>query len=301
MRKIQKIGLTAVLVAVILSGSLAGIVFAQENSGQNPRGAVAERVAAILNVDQQELEDAFKQARSELWEEALDNRLQELLADGVLSQDEADAYKAWVDARPDIPSVNPRMIQRMLEEGTVTTAQVEEYKAWVESKPDVSRIWPTRIERLVDEGIVTQSEADEYNAWMESRPDVPKVGPRAIRKLVEDGRVSQEEADAYRAWVEAKPDISKPGPEERQKLAGRIQDQKGVLTERVAVILNIDQQELENTFEQARSELQEEALDNRLQELVADDVITQDEAVEYRAWVKARPDVPRIWPRGLRR
>ena len=70
---------------------------------QENRDALMTRVADILGIDKQDLENAFKQAQSEIRENALDTRLQELVKQGTWTQQQADAYKAWIKARPDVP------------------------------------------------------------------------------------------------------------------------------------------------------------------------------------------------------
>ncbi|MBC8512148.1 MAG: hypothetical protein H8D32_04120 [Dehalococcoidia bacterium] len=154
MWKSQKFILAAVLAAVMVIGSTAGVVLAQDEeqnpASQGPRDALTTRVAEILGISQQTLKDAFKQAISEsrpenppqqgrrdaltarvaeklgidqqelenatkeaiteLREEALDNRLQKLVDEDIWTQDQADAYKAWLEARPDVPRLGPRSL-----------------------------------------------------------------------------------------------------------------------------------------------------------------------------------------------
>jgi len=72
---------------------------ASDNASQ-PKTLLA-RVAAILGIDQQKAEDAFTQARSEMREEALDNYLKNLVDQGKITQQQADQYKSWWQARPE--------------------------------------------------------------------------------------------------------------------------------------------------------------------------------------------------------
>lgn len=87
-------------------------------------------------------------------------------------------------------------------------------------------------------------------------------------------------------------------PELRQNEAAKLQEQHDALTTRVAAILNINTEDLENAFKQAQGELREKSLGTRLQELVNQGAWTQQQADQYKAWIKARPDVPRIGPMG---
>jgi hypothetical protein len=297
MKKMSKIALATLLVAVMVTTSLPFVALAQEGEAPQRQAALTERVAEILGIDQQELEDALKQARTESAKGNLDARLQELIADGTLTQEQADELKTWLNARPDVPMVPPGKLDEALEKGTITQEQVDALKAWQEAKPDVPKIGPTIGERLVDEGIVTQPQSDEFKAWMESKPaDIPNVRPAELKKLLDEGKLTQEQLDAFKAWTQARPDMPKIRPELRKNRAQNIQENRANLMARVADILGIDVEDLENAFEQAQRELRESALDARLQELVDQGDWTQQQADAYKAWIQARPDVPPLGP-----
>jgi hypothetical protein len=225
MEGIKKIVFTTVLVATMLISSVPAIALAQEGEAPEHQGALISQVAEILGIDQQELENALKQAQIELQEGNRDAIVQELIAEGTL----------------------------------------------------------------------TQEQVDEHKAWMESRPaDIPNVGPRQLKKLLDEGEISQEQMDALKAWMEARPDMPEIRPELRQNVAAKLQEHRDALTARVAGILNISEESLEDAFQEALGELRQKALDNRLQELVNQGAWTQQQADEYKAWLEARPDVPRI-------
>src|SRR4030043_1577040 len=293
MRKVQKFVLATVLVAIMLISSAPAIALAQEDETPERRGALIAQVAAILGIDQQELENAMKQAQLELREGNLDTRLQELIADGTLTQQQANELKAWMEARPDVPNILPRQIKEALEKGIITQEQVDQLKAWAESKPDIPNIGPTIGERLLEEGIITQQQADEYKAWMESRPaDIPNVGPGQLRKLLDDGEITQEQLGAFKAWTESKPDMPKIRPEARKERVENTQKYRDALTARVAEILGISKEDLDSAFKQAQSGFREQALDTRLQELVNQGEWSQQQADAFKAWIEAKPDVP---------
>src|SRR3990172_3289194 len=88
------------LAAVVLVGSLAGLALAQTVDRGQPRTLLA-RVAAILGIDQQKVEDAFAQAQREMRDEALDSCLKNVVDQGKITQEQADQYKSWWQARPD--------------------------------------------------------------------------------------------------------------------------------------------------------------------------------------------------------
>ncbi len=104
MRKNKKLIIIAVVVGIVLVGSLAGAAFAQTASTDGNSGkTLLARVAAILGIEQQKVEDAFTQAQKEMQNEALDSYLKKLVESGKLTQEQADQYKTWMQSRPDVP------------------------------------------------------------------------------------------------------------------------------------------------------------------------------------------------------
>jgi len=116
MTRSKKFVLVTLLATVALVGSISGVVAAQNGDDSQPNAAnqtanqtLLDRVCEIYQentgvaIDQQALEDAFAQAQSEKLQEALDSRLENLVEQGNITQDEADQYKEWWQSRPDVP------------------------------------------------------------------------------------------------------------------------------------------------------------------------------------------------------
>jgi len=105
-----------VLAAVLLVGGTVGVVLAADNGdedGSLPEArpeALLDRVCAIYqentgnDIDPEALKDAFAQASNEMRNEAMQTRLQNLVDEGQISQEEADQYLEWWQARPDVPA-----------------------------------------------------------------------------------------------------------------------------------------------------------------------------------------------------
>ncbi len=107
-----------VVVSVLLIGGIVGgVMVAAEDSSGNTEAqdqatdrnqALLDRACAIyqeetgITIDPEQLKDALKQARSEMQNEALENRLQNLVDEGVMTQEEADNYLEWWQSRPDV-------------------------------------------------------------------------------------------------------------------------------------------------------------------------------------------------------
>lgn len=133
MGKSKKFILGTVLALIVLVGSTIGVIFAQNSStspagvafAQSGTGNVSQpkpllaRVAEILGIDQQKLEGAFAQAQREMQEEALNRYLQKLVEEGKITQQQADQYKAWSQARPDMEPFRQQL------------------KEWQQARPDI--------------------------------------------------------------------------------------------------------------------------------------------------------------------
>ena len=98
----QRLFIVTLLVVFLVIGVTISVVMAQENGtdeGSNPT-SFASRVARILGVPETEVQGAFQQANREIQNEAELSRLDRKVARGRLTQEQADEYYAWYQARP---------------------------------------------------------------------------------------------------------------------------------------------------------------------------------------------------------
>jgi hypothetical protein len=88
---------------IVISIFTGGAVMAQENGdGETPViESFASRVAAILGLDEAQVQDAMDQARREMQDEALKSKLDSLVEQGRLTQEQADEYWQWYQSRPE--------------------------------------------------------------------------------------------------------------------------------------------------------------------------------------------------------
>jgi hypothetical protein len=111
-----------VVVSVLLVGGIVGGLVAASDSVTNTENqsqatdryqALLDRACAIYEekmgvaIDPEQLKDALNQAQGELRNEALESRLQTLVEDGKMTQEEADQYLEWWQSRPDIEAPLP--------------------------------------------------------------------------------------------------------------------------------------------------------------------------------------------------
>jgi len=107
-----------VMVSVLLiAGIVGGVLVAGSDSSSttDDQNQITDRYQALLDracaiyqentgvaIDSEQLKDALDQAQGELQEEALESRLQNLVENGKMTQEEANNYLEWWQSRPDI-------------------------------------------------------------------------------------------------------------------------------------------------------------------------------------------------------
>ena len=109
----KKFMVSVVVVVMLLAGSIGGLALAAGNGGESKPyaqcGLLLDRVCEIYEqetgdaIDKEELRDAFAQARNEMREEAMQNRLRNLVEQGKITDEQADELEDWWQSRPDVP------------------------------------------------------------------------------------------------------------------------------------------------------------------------------------------------------
>jgi hypothetical protein len=96
------IALTATVAILALGALMTGAAFAQEadSDGKSGVGKLGARVAQILGLDETEVNDAIRQARTELRNEATQEKLDRMVEAGKITQEQADEYLTWFESRP---------------------------------------------------------------------------------------------------------------------------------------------------------------------------------------------------------
>ncbi|MBT4073881.1 MAG: hypothetical protein HOC77_00320 [Chloroflexi bacterium] len=149
MKKTLKIAVAGVGVGVVsLAG--AGLASAHSSGDGERQDEIQDRVAEILGVDATDHGSALDQAREESRDAAMDERLDQAVVDGTITQEEADEIRDWLDARPEVLDELKGHGPRHSKDGAGLEA---------------------RLATLVEDGTITQAEADAAISWSESRPE----------------------------------------------------------------------------------------------------------------------------------
>ena len=142
----RKVLIAAAALAVLAIGIGGGAVWAQESDsedGSTIKGFVS-RVAEILGLEEQTVQDAFTQAKQEMMDESIESKLAAMVESGKLTQEQADEIQEWYDSKPDsIGSwyAHPKMLTAMVESGKLTQEQADEIQEWYDAKPDSIGSW----------------------------------------------------------------------------------------------------------------------------------------------------------------
>lgn len=142
--------------------ALTGATFAQ-TEGETPGNGVRERVAEILGIAPDELQDAVQQARGEQRDEQLAERLAVAVEEGVISQNEADAIAGWLDSMPEAL------------EGVAGRGGVGHFAGAAASEEQIAAL----VDRLVESEKITEVEAVAVSEWLADAPteSLAKLGP----------------------------------------------------------------------------------------------------------------------------
>ena len=187
MKKLVVALAAAILVALGVAG---GTVLAQSADEDGEKKSFADRVAEILGLDSDTVEDALEQARSEMKDERTDAWLEKAVEAEKITQEEADAYSDWLDDRPD---------------------GVGEWFHF-SYNPNAREDLEAKLDEAVEAGKMTQEQADAYLERFDAKVETMDENFKAaVDKAVEAEKMTQDEADSLTEWYDEKPDGVMPG------------------------------------------------------------------------------------------
>ena len=106
MSKKVKVLVSILVAALLLTMGGVTMVMAEGEGETTPppeatKQSLLERVAEILEINQEDLTDAFKQAQQEMKDESFIKHLNQAVASGHITQEQADDIIEWWELRPD--------------------------------------------------------------------------------------------------------------------------------------------------------------------------------------------------------
>ncbi len=165
---------SSILVGLLAAGLVGGAVVAQsddhslrdsDGDGKSSRmSGVIARVAEILGIEQEQVEDAFDQAIAEQAEQKAADGLAALVEKGLLTQEDADAIQDWLAARPEgeFPALK----------GIEAWGRGFHGKNFHGFGGELDEKVAGWLAKLVEMGHLTQEEADAYKTWLDDMPEI---------------------------------------------------------------------------------------------------------------------------------
>ena len=181
------IGLLALTALVLGLGSAT--VLAQESTGEQTRLGLFARMANILGLEEEQVQEAYEQARQEMrderFEEMVGQRLDALVESGRITQEQADELREWYASRPDsfwLASGMDRGKHGHSKRGHKFGERGYSSKGSAGLMPAVSQERLTQyLDALVEEGHITQDQAAQLREMYASR----------MGRLQHDGRLDR--------------------------------------------------------------------------------------------------------------
>ena len=129
--------------------------------GDSNASKLATKVAEILGLDTAVVDDAIKQAREELRDEAIQKKLDALVEKGRLTQEQADEYLNWIQSRPEgIPAIGKRFFgKKGHHRGWKSHGGFFGSRNYFNGEPSLEDI-QKKLNTMVENGDITQEEAD---------------------------------------------------------------------------------------------------------------------------------------------
>lgn len=95
--------MVALLTGMLALAITGGTVLAQSDGSEegSPVKTLAARVAVILGLDEGEVQDAMQQAHEEMRDEGMQRKLDQMVENGRLTQEQADEALEWAQSRPE--------------------------------------------------------------------------------------------------------------------------------------------------------------------------------------------------------
>ncbi len=98
-----------VLVTMVAVAITSVSVMAQSSGTSSPGKTFAGRVATILALDESKVQQAFDQATKDARTDMLKSRLDKMVQNGAITQQQADDYLKWELSRPNLGTGGPRL------------------------------------------------------------------------------------------------------------------------------------------------------------------------------------------------
>ena len=191
MSKKMKVLVLVLVAIIVLTVGGTTIAMAQEDEEPEPQdeeftvevesNGLLTRVAEILGIPEEDLREAFQQARQEMteerWEEAFNQLLDKAVAEEILAPEEAEEIREWWAQKPE--ALNSGLLWR----ASCSVASPDGCMPGVRQgqRPEIRQRLALKFqERAMERVCIAQDETDEIYQWQQNRPEsLNQLSPRA--------------------------------------------------------------------------------------------------------------------------
>ena len=181
--------LVSVLVAVLvftIGGTMMALAQEDEDeeeelvTGVEANGLLS-KIAEILDIPEDELREAFAQAREELREERFEATFYQLLdkaeEEELITSEEAEEIREWWAEKPE--ALDPALLRRAFNFACPRDGQMPGLKQGIRLELR-QRLANRFMEKAMERECTTQDNADEISQWQNSKPEaLNSLSPRA--------------------------------------------------------------------------------------------------------------------------
>jgi hypothetical protein len=181
--------LVAVLVFTIGGAAMA---LAQEDEDEEEElvtgvaaNGLLSKIAQILNIPEDELIEAFAQAREELREEKFEATFYELIDkaedEELITPEEAEAIREWWEQKPE--ALDPALLQRAFNYACPRDGQMPGLKRGMRLELK-ERLANKFMERAMERECITQGDADKISQWQNGQPGARVLKAQRGRQML---------------------------------------------------------------------------------------------------------------------
>jgi hypothetical protein len=196
--------LPASLIASAMALALAGgAVLAFDGGSGSHQEDIFERAAAILGIESADLQRAHDQALREAQDEKLTKIVDQLLAQEIIDQSEADSFTSWLSARPE--SADDALISKLTSTFSgATLIGIPRLEIRKSSFHQNGHLTDRMAEIL---GLDPEVLADALETGKTELAALNKLAVLhvVIDDMLEDGSIDNVEADELHAWIDDTP------------------------------------------------------------------------------------------------
>lgn len=198
------VALIAATLALVAVGG-AALAFGRGGSDTETRDDLLERAATELGVEPQVLKDALSTAQSELAAERQQEVLDDLVADGVITQEQADEAGAWLDEKPAVLDrlTRPDVLLRI---ASLQSANVIMPPEGALNLPILGDDVMEKMAEILGIDVEELREALQSARSGQAEDRRSAAIDEIIQQFIDDEEISEAEGEDIKAWIDAMPE-----------------------------------------------------------------------------------------------